>query len=195
MDILSLYDIAEALDVKITQLLYLPLDDYTHTADDFVPAFFNGLNHVYMYYFDGRSNDVNRCVIDIAGETEPGVYQAHLYMNVKDFNHYALCENVYEGTISHYTALSLLLPEPEYGNGPLSDRCAKSLHEFSRQMGACLWHFQPTAHADFNQSSIIQNHPGRKAGICEESASVQGRYSSDEALQYADDHVGFLPFH
>lgn len=109
MDILSLYDIAEALDVKITQLLYLPLDDYTHTADDFVPAFFNGLNHVYMYYFDGRSNDVNRCVIDIAGETEPGVYQAHLYMNVKDFNHYALCENVYEGTISHYTALSLLV--------------------------------------------------------------------------------------
>lgn len=109
MDILSLYDLAEALDVKVTQLLYLPLKDASSAPAGFVPAFFNGLNHVYMYYFDGRINDINRCVIDIAGQTQPGVYQIQMYMNVQDFEHYTLCENIYEGTMVHYDALTMMV--------------------------------------------------------------------------------------
>ena len=109
MDILSLYDIACALDVKVTQLMYLPPTGYTGASSGSVPAFFTNLSHFYMYYFDGRTNQVNRCVIDVASKIGTGVDHVHMYMNVKDFQHYTLCENLYEGTMTHYDALSLLV--------------------------------------------------------------------------------------
>ena len=42
VDILSLYDIARALDVKVTQLLYLPPSGYAGAPSGSVPAFFAG---------------------------------------------------------------------------------------------------------------------------------------------------------
>lgn len=109
MDILSLYDIARALDVKVTQLLYLPPSGYTGAPSGTVPAFFAGLSHFYMYYFDGRTNQVNRCVLDVSSEVEPGVFHVQMYMNVPDFRHYTHCENLYDGTLTHYDALSLII--------------------------------------------------------------------------------------
>ncbi|MCI7640078.1 MAG: helix-turn-helix transcriptional regulator [Clostridiales bacterium] len=109
VDVLSLYDIARALDVKVTQLLYLPPSGYTGAPSGSVPAFFAGLSHFYLYYYDGRVNQINRCVLDISSEVEPGVFHALMYMNVGDYQHYTMCENLYEGTLTHYDALSLLV--------------------------------------------------------------------------------------
>lgn len=109
MDILSLYDIAAALDVRVTQLLYLPPSGYAGAPSGSVPAFFAGLSHLYMYYFDGRTNRVNRSVLDVSAEEEPGVFHVQLYMNVKDYRHYTVCENFYEGALTHYDALSMMV--------------------------------------------------------------------------------------
>ncbi len=74
-----------------------------------VPSFFVGLNHLYMYYYDGRKNRLTRCVVDIFSEVEPGVYQVQIHMNVDNHSHYQQCENLYDGVLTHYDALSTLI--------------------------------------------------------------------------------------
>ncbi len=111
MDVATLYEIAQTLDVKVTQLLYLPLAARSGMPAGTVPAFFSGVNHLYMYYYDGRKNRINRSVIDIFSEVEPGVYQVHVYMNVNEFVRYQLCENLYDGYLTHYDAFSTLILE------------------------------------------------------------------------------------
>ncbi len=37
------------------------------------------------------------------------MFHALMYMNVGDYQHYTMCENLYEGTLTHYDALSLLV--------------------------------------------------------------------------------------
>ena len=109
IDVVTLYEIAQTLDVKVTQLLHLPLTAQPGAPSGSVPAFFVGLSHLYMYYYDGRKNCINRCVMDIFSEVKPGVYQVQVYMNVDDYSHYQRCENLYDGILTHYDALSTLM--------------------------------------------------------------------------------------
>ncbi len=108
LDIPTLYDIAEALDIRVTQLLYLPKQNMDTAAGN-IPAFFSGLDRIYIYYYDGRSNQILACVLDILEQVENGKYHIQMYMNVKDYDHYQLCENVYDGTMTHFDTLSLLV--------------------------------------------------------------------------------------
>lgn len=109
LDVVTLYEIAQALDVKVTQLLHLPLSPYLGAPSGSVPAFFVGMSLLYMYYYDGRKKRITRCVVDIFSEVEPGVYQVQMYMNVDDYSHYQQCENLYNGVLTHYDALSTLM--------------------------------------------------------------------------------------
>ena len=109
IDVVTLYEVAQALDVKVTQLLHLPLSPHPGAPSGSVPSFFVGLSHLYMYYYDGRKNRLTRCVVDIFSEVEPGVYQVQMYMNVDDYSHYQQCENLYDGVLTHYDALSTLI--------------------------------------------------------------------------------------
>lgn len=47
--------------------------------------------------------------MDIINENERGVYRVQMFMNVKDYNRYHLCENVYYGTMTHYNTLTMLV--------------------------------------------------------------------------------------
>ena len=109
VDLPALYDIAAALDVRVTQLLYLPPVASSTAPFGVVPAFFAGLSQFFLYYYDGRSNQITRCVVDIINENERGVYRVQMFMNVKDYNRYHLCENVYYGTMTHYNTLTMLV--------------------------------------------------------------------------------------
>ena len=102
IDVVTLYEIAQALDVKVTQLLHLPLSPHPGAPSGSVPSFFVGLSHLYMYYYDGRKNRLTRCVVDIFS-------QVQMYMNVDDYSHYQQCENLYDGVLTHYDALSTLI--------------------------------------------------------------------------------------
>jgi len=106
IDIVTLYDIAQALGIKPEMLLYYEPAPVETLASDSVPAFFRGINRLYMYYFDGRNNSVVRSILDIRAKISPGVYDVTMYMNFEDYDEYQNCENTYTGTLSHYDALS-----------------------------------------------------------------------------------------
>ena len=109
VDVLTLYDIAAALEIRVTQLLCLSPGPLHAAPAGMVPAFFAGLSRFYLYYFDGRSNHIVRCVADISQQNEKGAFAVQVYMNVPDYQRYQLSENTYEGELMHYGTLSMIL--------------------------------------------------------------------------------------
>lgn len=114
VDVATLYEIAAALGVRVTQLLWLPQEAVPGVSCSTVPTFFAGLNRFYLYYYDGRSNSILRSVADILEENSAGVFHVQMYMNVSDYEHYHLCENIYSGTLTHFDSLSLLVMQNQH---------------------------------------------------------------------------------
>lgn len=106
LDIETLQEIAEALQLHAEQLLYSPRRKAAVSRTGRSPAFFSGLSQFYGYLFDGRSNSVISCVFDILSETDTNRYKIMMYMNYSDFSDYKNCENTYWGYIEHYDAMS-----------------------------------------------------------------------------------------
>ena len=106
LDIGSLYDIADALQVHVEQLLYYRPQRTSISTNGVNPAFFNGLSQFYSYVFDGRTNQVMKCVFDVLSKSEDSKYKIMMYMNFKDYDNYQNCENTYWGYIEHYDALT-----------------------------------------------------------------------------------------
>lgn len=105
IDIVTLYEIASALDVNIGQLLCpqpFCRDDFSSNK---IPLFFSGTSRFYGYFYDGRNQSILRMLF----ETIPDDSETHkvmMYMNFKDYDNYPDCENTYYGTIEHYDAIS-----------------------------------------------------------------------------------------
>ncbi len=108
-DIVTLYDIADALQVHVEQLLYCKPERTRISAQSKNPAFFSGLSQFYSYVFDGRTNRIIRCVFDVLSEAGESRYKIMMYMNFKDYENYQNCENTYWGYIEHYDALTNIL--------------------------------------------------------------------------------------
>ncbi|WP_292017922.1 helix-turn-helix domain-containing protein, partial [Megasphaera sp. UBA4233] len=69
LDLDTLFDIAQVLQVRLEQLLYMPPENVpTETVT--VPNFFKNLNHMYIYMYDGRNNHLNRTIIDVFPENQ-----------------------------------------------------------------------------------------------------------------------------
>lgn len=111
IDISTLTEISEALEVPLSFFVESisggTAKSQERSALSGLPAFFQQ-KMIYMYYWDGRSNAVNKSalVIEAPMETNPGYYQASLYMNVKDFSEYYFCENPYKGHIEFHHVLT-----------------------------------------------------------------------------------------
>ena len=106
IDINTLYEIAAALQIHNEQLLPVRTDADQTSLPHASPAFFSGVKQFYSYVYDGRSNQLIKCVFDViptASDTHSKIY---MYMNFKDYAHYQNCENTYYGTIEHYDALT-----------------------------------------------------------------------------------------
>lgn len=106
VDIETLYEISDALQIHVEQLLYYPKKRTIISPQNSSPAFFSGVSQFYSYLYDGRSNNIIRCVFDVLSETENHQYKIMMYMNFKDFENYQNCENTYWGFIEHYDALT-----------------------------------------------------------------------------------------
>lgn len=109
LDIVTLYDIAEALKIHVEQLLPSGTERTIISTNGKKPAFFNGVSQFYSYLFDGRLNQIIRCVFDVLSESEDSKYKIMMYMNFKDYKNYQNCENTYWGYIEHYDALTNIL--------------------------------------------------------------------------------------
>lgn len=92
IDVVTLYEIAAALGVPPEKLLYYAPMPTEELEADSIPAFFRGVDRLYMYYFDGRSNSLVRSVIDIRAKAGPHTYDVALYMNFQDYQQYQNCE-------------------------------------------------------------------------------------------------------
>lgn len=108
IDIETLYEIADAIQVHVEQLLYCPPRRAVISSQNNSPAFFNGVSQFYSYLYDGRSNHIIRCLFDVLPEAENDQYKIMMYMNFKDFKNYQQCENTYWGYIEHYDALTYI---------------------------------------------------------------------------------------
>ena len=105
IDIETLYNIADALNIHVEQLLYYsPKENITYNS--LVPVFFNNISQFYSYVFDGRANKLMRCVFDIQSETSNKQFKTTMYMNFKDFSTYQACENTYLGYMEHFDAVT-----------------------------------------------------------------------------------------
>lgn len=108
IDIETLYEIADALQVHVEQLLYCSPKRTAISSQSSSPAFFSGVSQFYSYLYDGRSNHLISCVFDVLSETEDGQYKIMMYMNFKEFKNYQHCENTYWGYIEHYDAMTYI---------------------------------------------------------------------------------------
>ena len=106
IDIETLYAVAEALQVHVEQLLYAPPNRSPLLEPTGSPAFFHGVSQFYSYLFDGRSNQLIRCVFDVLSKAEDNRYKLMMYMNFRSYDAYQNCENTYWGYIEHYDALT-----------------------------------------------------------------------------------------
>lgn len=105
VDVETLYEIADALDIHAEQLLWTPAPKILPT-DTAAPAFFNGVSQFYSYLYDGRSNSLIRCVFDVLSRADDGQYRVTMYMNFKDYANYQKCENTYWGYMEHFDAIT-----------------------------------------------------------------------------------------
>lgn len=106
MDVETLYEVADALHVHVEQILCVREERAALEANGNAPAFFSGVSQFYSYIFDGRCNQLVRCVFDVLSQSEPGKYKIMMYMNFRDYDNYQDCENTYWGYIEHYDALT-----------------------------------------------------------------------------------------
>ncbi len=109
VDIDTLYKIADALQIHVEQLLYRKSERTVLHSKNISPAFFSGLSQFYSYLYDGRSNQIIRCVFDVLSEAGESGYKIMMYMNYKDYDNYQNCENTYWGYIKHFDALTNIL--------------------------------------------------------------------------------------
>lgn len=114
IDIATLYDLARVLEIRVDQLLYFEPQNTRFGLSDSVPAFFRGLSQFYLYYFDGRTNKITRCVLDIRDDKDATVFPVMMYMNINNYQHYQICENIYLGHIYHYDSLSSLILQNQH---------------------------------------------------------------------------------
>ncbi|MCD7950965.1 MAG: helix-turn-helix domain-containing protein [Erysipelotrichaceae bacterium] len=108
IDIETLYDIADALNVHIDELLYYSQELTPIVTNSSIPSFFEGVKQFYAYVFDGRNNQIIRCVYDVLSNNNEQ-YQIMMYMNFKSYEHYQRCENTYYGYMEHYDAVTNIM--------------------------------------------------------------------------------------
>ena len=124
MDIDVLYEIAQALHVPVTSLLYQPPMPKGNAPAAVVPAFFAEQNRFFAYTYDGRQKKICESLLECIGEetaaTAMGlsawpeqkpaygekVYSVRLYMNLLNEENLHICEDAYTGRMTHYGAIT-----------------------------------------------------------------------------------------
>lgn len=109
MDIVTIYDIARALHISVDQLIYTDSSRTDIESQCPVPAFFKNVSHLYLYYYDGLSNQLRRCVCVIHFCAKENIYNITLYMHVNNLDYYKVCEYTLRGQIIHYETISIML--------------------------------------------------------------------------------------
>lgn len=128
LDVETLYELADVLQVHVSQLLYNPPHKDTIQSEKANSTFFSGVDQFYSYLFDGRTNKLMRCVFDVVSHPEVNQYGIRMYMNFKDYSQYRLCETTYYGYMEHFDSLTNILLTNE--DSPIEKASAHILASF-----------------------------------------------------------------
>ena len=105
IDIDTLFDIAAAMDLSVSQLIdYIPLGQPVSASGE-VKGVFNN-NILYLYYFDGRVNRLTRGFMQLFGERTQDGIETTLYMDVDSFSQYTKCNILYYGSIESHDIIT-----------------------------------------------------------------------------------------
>lgn len=99
IDIETLYEIADVLEVSIGQLLDFPLEKEYHLPG--MHGFFRPPATFYVYYLNRSSSVLTRGVLEI-NRTDEDTYSTVFFANVKDYGNLYACDHLYFGDI-HYS--------------------------------------------------------------------------------------------
>ena len=113
VDLDTLYELADALNVNVNQLLYTAPPKIKE-RNDTEYAFFRNISHFYGYIYDGRENKVIHCFFELSPRSEDQHQAVRMYMNFSDYDCFQLCENTYEGFIEHFDAITNIILTNEY---------------------------------------------------------------------------------
>ncbi len=103
VDVETLFDIADVLGVKIQQLIdYVP--PAPAGARPKVVGGFFPQRHIYIYFYDGRTNKITRNLLEVDHDSSVGA--ATFYYDLEDFERYDECRNLYYGTVEYFDTVT-----------------------------------------------------------------------------------------
>jgi transcriptional regulator with XRE-family HTH domain len=104
IDIDTLNDIANALDVTIFQLT--DFQSQTKRQNLSKPHGIFDNSAMYMYHYDGRVNKLKRSFIQLFYDHDTGDNEVTLYMDIDSFSHFSNCKILYHGNIKTHDTVT-----------------------------------------------------------------------------------------
>lgn len=103
IDLDTLYEISEALEMELAHLIDYKSPDFSKPAS--ISGSYFSQSQLYMYYYDGRKKKMVRSVISLS-ENQSREHSADivLYNGVSDFSSREQCDNIYNGTLDSFDA-------------------------------------------------------------------------------------------
>lgn len=103
IDLDTLYEISEALEMELAHLIDYKSPDFSKPAS--ISGSYFSQSQLYMYYYDGRKKKMVRSVISLS-ENQSRDHSADivLYNGVSDFSSREQCDNIYNGTLDSFDA-------------------------------------------------------------------------------------------
>ncbi len=137
IDIETLFVIAESLGVSVNQLIDYRIEKAAASVEgEGVAVPDKGI--YYMYFYDGRRSRINRSVIELQGSGEGGVWDAAMYLDVKDLSSYYRCGMLYHGTMRRYDTVLNFNFENQNNKVERAFLCAiNSFNHNGRTAGLC----------------------------------------------------------
>ena len=164
MDIDTILEIAEALEVEIDYLINYKSPRVNKTLS-LRNSYFNCSNF-YVYFYDGRFKKIVRSLL-VLSQRSPSSNSANatLYKGVSNFSDYANCDNVFKGTFNVYDTTS-------YGKRTACDGTFRRSQQ------------SPFFFSDVDQGHRIQIYLGRRRSVQQHNGCFQRRCETTETVQY-----------
>ena len=106
IDVDSLYDIARVLDIELFQFVDVDI----HEAQTVAPISglpFGGKDHLYIYYYDGRTKRVVKTLLELKHkQAQQNHIPCYCYMDAPGFDEHVQCKYFYTGVMTHYELVS-----------------------------------------------------------------------------------------
>jgi transcriptional regulator with XRE-family HTH domain len=100
MDLETLYEISQALNVNIQQLIDIQSSVPAPVMASNMP--FGGNRQMHLYFYDGRKRRIVKSFLTILPDPVTDTLVCHFYMDIPSFDNYEKCSFYYLGHVENY---------------------------------------------------------------------------------------------